>query len=164
MINAILAVDETGAIGFQNKLPWKTVKEDMGWFQLMTVKQIVVMGRGTWNSDDMKRPLPRRENWVVTSTIGPELEGANVWHGDPLELCQKLEKDNPTKIVWVIGGAKLFESLRGTFNRIYVTRIMGRYKADTFVNIDKLTEGYELIYNNLYEGIGLRIKVYERIQ
>lgn len=161
MINAILAMDEDGAIGYQQKLPWKSIPEDLAWFKLMTIKNIVVMGRGTWDSD-MKKPLPNRENWVITSTIGPELCGAHTWNGDPLTLCKQLEKDNPNKIVWVIGGAKLIESLQGEFHRIYITEIVGKYKADTFIDKNKLTQGYSLIYNSSYYA-GITIKVYEKL-
>lgn len=162
MIYAILATDEQGAIGYQNRLPWGSIAEDMKWFQLMTVGHIVVMGRGTWDSADMKRPLPKRENWVVTSTVGPELEGARAWNGDPLALCKKLEKENPNKIIWVIGGARIIESMQGSFDRIYLSSIVGSWPADTFVDLKKLTEGYEEIYNNRnFTGIGVRI--YERI-
>lgn len=161
MINAILAADENGAIGFQKQLPWKTVKEDMEWFRLMTLRHIVVMGRGSWDAVDMKKPLPKRENWVVTSTIGPELEGANVWQGDPLTLCRKLERENPNKIIWVLGGSKMFAAMQGSFDRIYLSMIAGIHKADTFVDLQKLTEGYEEIYNNTYSGLG--VKIYERI-
>lgn len=100
MINAIFAADEVGGIGKANSLPWGSdrsiIETDLKWFKMQTVDSVVVMGRGTWESLDMPTPLPRRINWVVTSSsVEPALKGANIYSGEPYELCLQLEKEHP---------------------------------------------------------------------
>ena len=153
MINAIFAIDEEGGLGKGNGLPWANdrsiVEHDLNWFKMQTVDSIVVMGRGTWDSIDMPKPLPKRVNWVVTSgSIEPALKGAQVWSGDPYELCLDLERKNPNKVIWVIGGAKLLMSMVGKFDRMYVSHIFGNFNCDAKVDFATLSEGYKEIYND----------------
>jgi hypothetical protein len=67
MICAIFATDASGAFAYDNGLPWPRNKEDMNFFKTLTTNQVVVMGRSTWDSKDMLRPLPNRTNIVVTN-------------------------------------------------------------------------------------------------
>jgi dihydrofolate reductase len=153
MINAIFAIDEEGGMGVNNSLPWGRQEKDLEWFKMHTVGHIVVMGRGTWDSYDMPSPLPRRTNWVVTSTVGPALNGAHIWDKDPIKLLYKLERENPSKIIWVIGGAKLLSSLVGVFDRLYVTHFFGEYGCDTKIDFTELSQGYSKIYNKEHFGV-----------
>lgn len=153
MINAIFAIDEEGGLGKDGYLPWAgdraITDADLPWFKMHTVGHVVVMGRGTWDSKDMPRPLPKRTNWVVTSgTIEPNLAGANTYSGDPYQLCLKLERENPHKIIWVIGGGKLLMSMVGKFDRMYVSHVFGNFSCDVKVDFVKLAEGYKEIYSN----------------
>jgi dihydrofolate reductase len=151
MINAIFATDEEGGMGLNGSMPWPRNDKDLDWFKINTSGHIVVMGRGTWDASDMPKPLPKRENWVVTSgTIEPDLNGAHVWRNEPFKLLYKLERDNPNKIVWVIGGAKLLTSLTGLFDRMYVTRFEGAYGCDAKVDFEKLISNYKEIYRTEY--------------
>ncbi len=147
MINAIFAIDEEGGMGVDGALPWGRIEKDLDWFKMHTIEHIVVMGRGTWESNDMPSPLPRRSNWVVTSQIGPALNGANIWDGNPIKLLYKLERENPSKIIWVIGGAKLLSSLQDIFDRLYVTHFVGDYGCDAKINFAELSQGYKKIYS-----------------
>jgi dihydrofolate reductase len=153
MINAIFAIDEEGGMGKANALPWgndrSIVETDLKWFKMQTIDSIVIMGRGTWDSVDMPSPLPKRINWVITSgSVEPALNGAQIWNGDPYELCLKLEDQYPNKTVWVIGGAKLLMSMAGKFDRMYVSHIYGNFNCDVKVDFAKLSEGYKEIYND----------------
>lgn len=153
MINAIFAIDESGGLGKNQGLPWHSdraiIETDLKWFKMQTIDGIVVMGRNTWDSKDMPSPLPKRINWVITSNdIEPALNGASIYSGDPYDLCLRLEKEYPKKIVWVIGGAKLLMSMAGKFDRMYVTRVFGNYDCDAVVDFDKLSEGYKEVYND----------------
>lgn len=151
MINAIFAIDEEGGMGLQGMMPWPTNSQDLAWFKMHTVGHIVVMGRSTWEAKDMPKPLPRRTNWVITSgTIEPNLSGAHVWHKHPVRLVYKLARENPNKIVWVIGGAKLLTSLAGIFDRLYVTHIASNFGCDVKLNFTEFANGYKEIYNSSY--------------
>lgn len=157
MINAIFAIDEEGGMGVNNSMPWNKNLKDLNWFKVHTIGHIVVMGRGTWDATDMPSPLPGRTNWVVTSTVGPALDGAHIWDKDPVKLLYKLERENPSKIIWVIGGAKLLSSLVGVFDRLYVTKFYGSYGCDAKINFEEMISGYKKIYSDQHFEMELSI-------
>lgn len=162
MINAIFAIDQEGGMGLDNSMPWPVNQKDLDWFKMHTVGHIVVMGRGTWDAADMPKPLPRRINWVVTSgSIEPNLTGANIWHKNPVQLLYKLERENPSKIVWVIGGAKLLTTLDGLFDRLYVTHLHGEFGCDAKINFENISTGYKKIYSN--QHFDMEHVIYEKL-
>lgn len=66
-------LDNSGGIGHNGKLPWKSFYEDMEWFKQKTCEcdsfktNAVIMGKNTWNSISQKhRPLKNRYNIVVS--------------------------------------------------------------------------------------------------
>lgn len=161
MINAIFAIDEEGGMGLDSSMPWPKNLKDLNWFKVHTIGHIVVMGRGTWDATDMPSPLPNRTNWVITSTVGPALDGAQIWHKDPVKLLYKLERENPSKIVWVIGGAKLLSSVDGVFDRLYVTRFYGTYGCNVKINFEELTSGYKKIYSD--QSFEMELSIYGKL-
>ena len=46
----IFAVDNAGAIGFENRLPWPTNKTDIKHFSGLTNRKTVLKGHNTWDS------------------------------------------------------------------------------------------------------------------
>lgn len=123
-ITIIVALDESGGVGYQGKLPWPHIRADMAWFWRHTVDKTVVMGRKTFES--LGKALPRRKNIVLSSTLG-KAEGVNVlpcWR--PL-IPLSLEED-----VVVIGGPSIYKTLLPHCNRMLVTRVHGFFTCDTF--------------------------------
>lgn len=161
MINAIFAIDQEGGMGLNGSMPWPRNENDLAWFKMHTVGHIVVMGRGTWEAVDMPSPLPKRTNWVVTSRISPALDGAHIWHKDPVKLLYKLERENPSKIIWVIGGAKLLSSLEGIFDRIYLTEIAGEFGCDVKIGVESMLKGYKRIY--IDQHLDMSHEIYEKL-
>lgn len=161
MINAIFAIDEEGGMGLGDSMPWPRNEKDLEWFKMHTVGHIVVMGRGTWEASDMPSPLPKRVNWVVTSRIEPALAGAHIWNENPVKLLYKLERENPSKIIWVIGGAKLLSSLEGLFDRLYVTDIVGEFGCDSKIDFESMIKGYKRIYIN--QHLDMDHAIYEKL-
>lgn len=70
-IALIVATDKNRAIGKDNTIPWKH-KADMKNFRETTTGHIVLMGRKTFESMGC-RPLPKRHNIVVSSTLDSKL-------------------------------------------------------------------------------------------
>ena len=66
MISMICAVANNGIIGNKNQLPWPHLPSDMKWFSKQTKGNVVVMGRKTWDSLGLVKPLPNRVNVVVS--------------------------------------------------------------------------------------------------
>lgn len=63
----IAAVSRNNVIGVEGKIPWR-IKDDMDHFKRLTTPHPVIMGRVTYESIPKKfRPLPGRQNVVLTS-------------------------------------------------------------------------------------------------
>ena len=130
-INAILAMDNSMGIGYENTLPWSHNKKDMKWFRDCTSGHVVVMGRKTWESFGSK-PLPNRINVVVTNK---EVEGNpdRIERGEMVEIISTLVCKYPDLHIFIIGGANIYRQALTFCDKIYVTRIKGLYKCDTFM-------------------------------
>ena len=74
IIIEIVAISENSVIGKNGDLPWK-ISEDLKWFKKITLGHTLLMGRKTWES--LPGALPRRENWVLSSTIKSQYQCSN---------------------------------------------------------------------------------------
>lgn len=148
MIRAILACDARGGIARNGIMPWPRNKKDLQHFSKLTRDQIVVMGRGTWEAEDMPTPLPNRVNAIVSSN--PKLHAAD--SGIDFQIVDEvadnlhnLDDTNPDIDVFVIGGAKLFTSVIDEIEILHLTRIAGNFDCDTFIPLDLIKEKFDLI-------------------
>jgi dihydrofolate reductase len=122
-IYLIAAVASNGVIGVQGRLPWH-LPEDLKHFKALTLGRAVIMGRRTWES--LGKPLPGRENIVVTRTPGFEAPGAGT--ASSLEHALALCTGEP--IVFVIGGEKLYEAALELADGLVLTEIKKAYAGD----------------------------------
>ncbi len=118
-----------GAIGRDGVMPWH-LPEDLAHFKAETLGAPAVMGRRTWESlPERFRPLPGRENVVVTRDRDYEALGATVV--DSLQGALDLVGAAP--VVCVIGGGDLYRQVMGIATELVVTRIaLEVADADTF--------------------------------
>ncbi len=80
MIKIIVAVASNGVIGKENDLPWN-IPTDLKHFKTITSGHSVLMGRKCWESIPEKyRPLPNRNNIVLTRDTNYVAKGATVEH------------------------------------------------------------------------------------
>lgn len=156
MIIGIVAVDLNLAIGKGGRLPWH-YSSDMKFFKETTIGNAVVMGRNTWHT--LKKPLPQRMNIVLTTnTEGPPIDSIirlpDV--GSVLTLAKTLTRD-----LFVIGGAKVYESFLPSIDRWIVTEVPLMVEdADTFMPQNFL-DGFKL-YEARQLDEDLRVKFYDR--
>lgn len=126
MITIIVAMDEKRGIGKNNTIPWHN-PEDLKHFKKLTLGQVCIMGRKTWESLPVK-PLPDRKNVVITTKHIPDVES-----DDSLEAaiisCQKCY--HPLDI-YLIGGQSIYEEGLQYAEEIIVTNIQGDYQCDRF--------------------------------
>jgi dihydrofolate reductase len=144
MITALFAVDDVGGMGFKGQLSWPHNKEDMQWFKTQTQNEIVVMGRKTWNSPDMPKPLPGRFNVVFTNNFFDSDEVEQV-KGDVCEALKSLQRHHKSKKIFVIGGPNLLLQSKPILEKVFVTRIKGEFIHDTYIDIDTFLEGMTLV-------------------
>ena len=144
MIRAILACDEDWGIGKAGTLPWPHNPADLRWFKETTLGGVVVMGKTTWNSlPENSKPLPKRNNIIVTSTDRRE---NGPYHFMTFETALgSLPQMNHLQNVWIIGGAQLVEGLIDIIDEIWLSRIQGSYNCDTFLPSSLIQEKFSLV-------------------
>lgn len=128
----IVAMDKNRGIGKDNNLMWH-LPADMKFFKESTVGQIVVMGRKNFESIPEKfRPLPGRENAILSRNQNFIAEGCQVFNS--LEECVEHYRDEEERIVYIIGGGQIYdEALRlNIVSEMLITHVDGIYDADIF--------------------------------
>ncbi|WP_080845725.1 dihydrofolate reductase [Cytobacillus gottheilii] len=125
MISLMWAMDENGVIGKDNQLPWH-LPEDLKFFKRTTMGRPIVMGRKTW--DSIGRPLPGRENIVITRDRQFTCDDCTVFYSleEMLTYCSNMEE------VFVIGGAEIFKQILPAADRLYITSIHETFEGDTY--------------------------------
>lgn len=142
MIRAILACDEAWGIGKAGGLPWPYNANDLQWFKQQTMGKVVAMGKSTWDSLPVQ-PLPGRNNIVITSS---EKDKNGPYHFVKFDQAETSLKSMAVLTdVWIIGGAKLFNSLIDIVGEIHLSRIEGKYDCDTFLPEQVIEEKFELL-------------------
>lgn len=140
MINALFAVDHYGGMGLNGTMPWPHNPADLKNFKELTMGQVVVMGRKTWDDKNMPKPLKGRITYVATSRA-PLYHTATI-KGDLKSELLRLEKEHPTKTIWVIGGPNLLEQCRDVIDQIHLTHHRGSYKIDTRIDLKTFLSGW----------------------
>lgn len=139
MIRSIFSVDQRGGLGNRGSLPWPMDSEDMSWFRDATTGGIVVMGKRTWDDPKMPKPLPNRTCVVLTSQkFVPNAQTAS---GDPIAIIKKLAQENPTKNVWIIGGAQLIMETKDLCDEMWVAHRKGSYYTDVRIDMHRYMLG-----------------------
>ena len=136
----VVAMDQDRGIGLKGTLPWH-FPADLKHFKEVTThatsaqnKNVVVMGRKTWDSlPDKFKPLPNRINVVLTRNKNLQLP-ANVYKIASLNELDKILKKTTPKRIFIIGGAQVFEEAlkNPRTKRIHLTEVRSSFKADTF--------------------------------
>ena len=131
-VSLIVAVDLEKGIGRNNDLMWH-LPADMKFFRETTTNQVVVMGRKNYDSIPTKfRPLPNRENVVLTRNTDYKAEGCLVFNS--LEACLKHYENEQERAVFIIGGGEIYKKALelNCIDEMYVSHVDKIYGADTF--------------------------------
>ncbi len=137
-IHAIVAVDENWAIGRQGNLLCH-LPADMRHFKQVTMGYSIVMGRKTFESFP-RRPLPGRQNIVITRNAGWQYPGVTVVHSVE-EAIAAAETDT----VYIIGGAQVYELALPLVEVLHLTVIHARWaSADAFFPALDMSEWQEV--------------------
>ncbi len=129
-ISIIVAADENGVIGKDNRLPWR-LPADLKNFRELTLGKPVLMGRKTYES--IGKPLPGRLNIVITRGVGVAIEGCTVVNS----LDDAIDAAGDAEELMIIGGAEIYRESLALANRIYLTRVHTAVEGDTwFPDID----------------------------
>jgi len=158
-IHLVAAVASNGVIGASGKLPWH-LPEDLRHFKALTFGHPVIMGRRTW--DSLGKPLPGRENIVVTRDRAFDAPGASV--AASLEAALALCADSP--VAFVIGGGELYAAALPCADVLTLTEIQHDFEGDArFPEFDRAAwRESERIARSTINGMRYDFVRYERDQ
>lgn len=127
IVSLLVAMDENGGIGIENRLPWH-LSSDLKRFKSLTMGHILIMGRKTFES--IGRPLPGRSMIVITRNSHFAVEGGSVAHSldEALELARQVGEQE----AFIIGGGEIFHQAYEQADRIYLTQVHTAGTADVF--------------------------------
>jgi len=124
-VSLIVAMDRNRLIGSENGLPWH-LPADLAFFRRTTMGKPIVMGRKTYES--IGKPLPGRQNIVVTRDSGFSAEGCDIVGS----IEQAVESCPESQEIMLIGGASLYRQTLARASCLYVTRIHHEFTGDTW--------------------------------
>jgi dihydrofolate reductase len=117
-IVGIAAVARNGVIGSGNDIPWR-IAEDWQRFKRLTMGQVLIMGRKTY--DSIGRPLPGRTTFVITRD--------RMWRGDGVRVVPALDEAfqqaallGPATI-FVAGGGEIYRASWDRLTRLEITEV-----------------------------------------
>lgn len=158
----LIAVQEkNGGIGVNGGL-LMSLPTDMKYFRTVTTGHTVIMGRKTLESFPGGRPLPKRRNIVLSTT----LEG-----GEGYEVCRSIEaldgmlSDDEKENAFIIGGGQIYELMLPLADEAYITEIDAEIEADTFIPVfSALTDWERVSVSEAVEENGVKyvFAVYRR--
>lgn len=124
-LTIVAAIARNGVIGSENALPWR-LPEDMRHFRALTTGHAVIMGRKTWESLPPNfRPLPGRQNIVITRDRNYAATGATIAHSIEQAIAVV---DRPE--AFVIGGAEIYALALPHTDRLELTEIEADFEGD----------------------------------
>lgn len=119
----VVAVDKNNGIGAENDLLWqRDLPADLAHFKKITTGGSIIMGRNTFES--IGRPLPDRENIVVTRTP-TGVQG--VLSAVSLESAYELARYP----IFVIGGGQIYAQSVNDMDILYVTEVQADFPQAT---------------------------------
>lgn len=120
----IAAMDNNRLIGRDNDLPWK-LSADLQNFKKLTSGNAIIMGRKTW--DSLGRPLPNRQNIVISRNQNFKADGCEVVHSlqEAEELTQNIKS-------YIIGGAQIYSLALETSKEMILTLVDTEQQGDAW--------------------------------
>lgn len=125
MLATVAALGRNRVIGSEGGLPWH-LPGDMRHFRETTRGGTVLMGRATYES--IGRPLPQRENWVLTRQPDWRAEGVRVFR-DAKEMVEAAKR---LQTGWVIGGEQIYRLFLPHCQRQILTLVEAELPGDAF--------------------------------
>src|SRR5438093_6669556 len=120
---AIAAMSLNRVIGDRNTIPWH-LPEDFKWFKKMTLGQVIVMGRKTFES--IGKPLPGRTT-IVLSRSSSQIPGVQT-----VAELQQIDLSHETREVFICGGAQLYTQALPLCAELYLTLVKREVAGDAF--------------------------------
>lgn len=114
-------------IGLNGDLPWH-IPEDLKHFRRVTMGHAIIMGRVTHES--IGRPLPGRQNIVITRQDGAHFDGCQVAGSldEALKLAREAGDDEPR----VVGGGAIYALALPLATKLFLSEVDMDVSGDTY--------------------------------
>ncbi len=163
IISLIVATDERGGIGKDNRLPWH-LASDLKRFKQLTMGHHIVMGRKTYET--IGKSLPGRVMVIVTRNENYSPQGCLVVNS--LKAAIDLAKNSHESELFIIGGGEIFNQALRIAEKIYLTTIHTVTNADVFfpeINSDEWVQiQYEAYKRNEDDDYDSDFKILQRLE
>lgn len=128
MTAIIAAMASNRVIGRDGRIPWH-LPEDMKHFRELTMGQVVVMGRRTWQ--EIGEPLPGRVTVLISSSF--QIQTETMFTVPSLEeAIRQGGRTYPDKDIFLCGGASIYREGMAFVDRIYLTVLAREVAGDTY--------------------------------
>ena len=117
-MDCIVNVTQNWGIGKDGDL-LVSIPTDLRRFRALTTGKTVIYGRKTLLTFPHARPLPNRENWILSATPGFSVPGAAVFPS--LAALQEALRTRPAGSLCLIGGASVYRALLPWCSRVLLT-------------------------------------------
>ncbi len=121
-------------IGADGKIPWH-LPEDLKWFKKMTVGNVIVMGRKTFES--IGKPLPHRTT-IVLSRSPFQHPGVQT-----VRSLEELPTPAPGREVFICGGAQVYAQTLPRCSDLYLTLVKRMVEGNAF--FPEFEQQFELV-------------------
>lgn len=112
-------------IGANNRLPWR-LPADLAYFKAVTLGKPIIMGRHTFAS--IGRPLPKRDNWVISTTLTEAPPGTHL----ASHLTDALKALASQPEIMIIGGGQLYQAALDFADTLLLTIVETDIAGDTY--------------------------------
>ena len=155
-LTSIVAIDQRGAIGCQNQLPW-SIKNDMAFFRRMTMGNTVIMGRKT--HDSIGGCLKGRRNLVLSHSFDLFPSTDNCRLVNSVDESLAMANSHGGLEAFIIGGAATYSVFAPLVDKYLVTFVAHTaHDADAFLAEEIRREfggwdSYEVASYPVLEGV-----------
>jgi dihydrofolate reductase len=127
MIRLIAAIDARRGLADDQGIPWQgRLPTDAAYFRSRTAEGLVVMGFKTY--EEFAKPLHDRTNYVASRSTTTALRPG-------FEVVADLDRflaDHRDEVVWVIGGAALYEAALPEADELVITQLEHDFHCTKF--------------------------------
>lgn len=161
----VAAVAQNGVIGRDGDMPWR-LPTDLKRFKAATLGKPVIMGRKTLEA--IGKPLPGRENIIVSRQDGLAIEGVHVVASlqEALDHARIRAPILKTDEIIIAGGGEIYRQAMTLADMLLITRVMANPQGDAhFPEIDDATWNMiddAVIETGPNDSAGLRQQIYRR--
>jgi len=146
---AVAAVGENGVIGDGPDLPWHLPHESRR-YRERVADDTVVLGRRTY---ELFEDLPGACQ-IVLSRSERAYDEPTVTAAESPETAIEIASDRGDGVLYVLGGAEIYEAFLPHYDRMLLSRVDGTYEGDThFPQFDR--SAWTLVDEARYDGYTL---------